>query len=560
MNYNSLIAAVSILHAKGLRYCVVSPGSRSAPLTITFARHDGIEKIIVPDERSAAFIALGIALKQRTPVALVCTSGSAVLNYAPAIAEAFYMGVPLLILTADRPPEWIGQQDGQAIQQYGVLGGHVKASFTFPSLDDHEDAVWHGQRMINEAYDLSTCNFQGPVHINFPFREPFYPDEATSFDFSGKTKLIDKLTFNHSVGEDQLRHISEKFIKYSRVLLVLGQSIKDDALIEVIEAFSTQLHVPVCADITANVSGFDNLISHHDLFLTAVSEKHRPDLVITIGKSILSKRLKLFLRGIDGLNHWHIQDHDQATDVFQHLSKIICSDAKLVLRAMTRSTPKKDPKFLMCWRDSESTAKQKLSHFFNTNNGFSEFSAINIVNHHLPSGIDLHLANSMTVRYFNHLGIDTGDIAVHCNRGVSGIDGSTGTAVGAALSSGKMTVLVTGDLAFFYDRNSLWHHHLPANFRIIIMNNQGGGIFGLIPGPSRQPELNQYFETPHMLKAENTARDFNLGYVSVTSHAELKKQLETFFEVSDRPKILEIMTDLETNRVFYKSLMEVFGV
>ncbi|GAB5527097.1 MAG: 2-succinyl-5-enolpyruvyl-6-hydroxy-3-cyclohexene-1-carboxylic-acid synthase [Roseivirga sp.] len=550
------IAAICAGH--GIKTAIISPGSRSAALTLAFVRHPDLKTKVIPDERSAAFIALGMAQQQQRPVALICTSGSAAFNYAPAVAEAFFQEIPLLILTADRPPEWINQYDGQTIQQENIYGKHVKASYHYPDNPDHTDIIWHGNRMINEALLQCSAEPQGPVHINIPLREPFYP-EADEKTFYRKVRLIERPESKTSLSDHNWKDLVDTWQKNPKRLIIGGQLSHTEHLQAALQAFSLAYQAPVISDIISNLHGLDNAILHQDAFLSAEKdEEHielKPDLLITFGKSNISKNLKRFVRKHKPAHHWHIQPHERYQDTFQSLTQVIPMEATaFFIQFIQRLGAETGPAgYLKAWQARDAAVNTKNSSFFRTQQ-FGEFEAVKEAMAALPANAQLHLANSMSVRYANLVGLrGRTDVTVFCNRGTSGIDGSNSTAVGAALSQNKLVTLITGDLAFFYDRNAFWHNYPLANLRIILLNNHAGGIFRMIKGPSNQPELAEYFETEQALTAANTAKDFGMDYHKARDSEGFKKALADFYQSGSSPRILEIETDSTQNTAIFKA-------
>lgn len=563
-----IINIAEICARRGVKQFILSPGSRCAPLTLALVRHPQINTRTISDERSAAFIALGMAQQTGQTVGLVCTSGTAALNYYPAIAEAFYQQIPLLILTADRPPEWLEQQDGQTLRQREVYGKHVKESFELPTDYTHADSHWYANRILNEAINLAAAYPAGPVHINVPLREPLYPQQDELLTFDKNVRLIHPWPTESILSPDQWIDIREIWDSYDKKLIIAGQFPYDVGLIKVLGQLQGEMEIPVVGDIISNHHTLPEAIRFQDLFLMNRSDEEleelAPELLITFGNSVISKNLKLFLRKHKPKIHWHIQPAGKIADPFQTLTHIL--PVKPLYFFQTLFADLDYQNFLQedsidinsayhaLWQKENQRAASYLGELFRTN-AFGEFVAVREVLEQLPYSSLLHLANSMSVRYANFIGLlPEQSVEVFANRGTSGIDGSNGTALGAALTTDKIVTLITGDMAFLYDRNSLWHNYLPPNLRIVVLNNHGGGIFRLIDGPAGQPELEEYFETRQLLKAETTAKDSVLAYFYAHSMEELQMQLPDFFNQAGGAKLLEIETDTTINDQVYKQL------
>ena len=546
-----ILDLVAICAAQGIRQVVLSPGSRCAPLTLAFARHPEMEVRTISDERSAAFIALGMAQQLKQPVVLVCTSGSAALNYYPAIAEAFFQQIPLLVLTADRPSEWVDQWDGQTIFQEEVYGKHVKKSFRFPDSFAHPDQAWAANRIVNEAIHLSRQFPAGPVHVNIPLREPFYPEQGEAFEFPKQPQTFQVESPSFSLSEESLAKLKQELQGKRRILLVPGQQDSHPELLQVLEELAQTKQVVVVADSISNMQG-DGSITLHDHWIgnEAFQEELRPDLLLTFGKSIISKSLKLFLRK-QQVNHWHIQSDGQAKDAFQNLLRILGCEPLPVLRWMLGEIPTQDSSYFQSWQNLEAQVSGALPKLLREVE-FGEYGALARVLDRTPSSSLIHVANSMAVRYLNFLGRRTQEIC--CNRGTSGIDGSSSTSVGAAFVREGLVTLITGDMAFFYDRNAFWHNYPLANLRIILLNNHAGGIFRLIEGPAKQPELAEFFETKQALTAVHLAAEYGFYHAAITTSEVLESALEKFYEPSLQPKIIEIESSSSRNAEILKKI------
>jgi 2-succinyl-5-enolpyruvyl-6-hydroxy-3-cyclohexene-1-carboxylate synthase len=542
---------------QGVTQAVLCPGSRCAPLTIAFTRHEDITTRTFSDERSAAFVALGIAQQTNKPSVLVCTSGSAAFNFAPAVAESFFQQVPLLIFTADRPKEWIDQWDGQTIRQSEIFGAHVKKSFDLPSDYEHPDAAWYINRVVNEAINLSQEFPKGPVHINVPLREPLYPAKGEKISFSKSVRIIQRNETLPSLTSEEKENIPASLKGFTKIVIVTGQQEYNNELVKVVEKFSKAHHVAVIGDVISNFHSMNDAIRFADSILghgsNSVKESLKPELLITFGKSVISKNLKLFLRKYKPIEHWHIQPSGNAPDTFQSLTRIIHTTPKIFFESLasvdktTAFASQKKENYTKLWEAEEHRIELSHQAYFK-NPSFSELDILREVINSLPMRCNLHLSNSMAVRYANMIGLTSAQKGVHvyANRGTSGIDGCTSTAVGNALSSEVPTILITGDMAFFYDRNAFWHNYKMPNLHIVLVNNHGGIIFGMIDGPGNLPESSEYFVTNQKLSAKSLADEFGIDYALLDTQKKNKNSLKDFFEFTGKTKILEIQSEQKT--------------
>ena len=567
MSLQSIYDIAETCAQKKVSQAVVCPGSRCAPLTIAFSRHDKITTRTFSDERSAGFIALGIAQQSGNPVVLVCTSGSAAYNFAPAVAEAFFAQTPLLIFTADRPTEWIAQHDGQTIYQEGLFGKHVKKSYQLPQTYTHLDEQWAVNRMVNEAINLAMQEPKGPVHINAPFREPFYPEPKEKISFSKEVRIVDEVLNSFTMSAEQVEALRREWMKFNKILIVAGQHEYDNSLLASLQAFTQSQSAAVVGDIISNIKSIESVIRHTDVFLAHapddVKKSLRPDLLITFGKSVISKSLKLFLRKYTPKAHWHIQPAGTVADPFQSITKVINVRPAAFFEALQASEKtkvfekQKQNNYQKLWEAEEHRAERSLKDFF-SKEAFGELELVHEVIRQLPPLGNLHLANSMSVRYANLVGLTDPkkNINVFSNRGTSGIDGCTSTAVGHSLINELPNFLITGDLAFFYDRNAFWHTYNLPNLRIVLLNNHGGIIFKMIDGPGTLPEADEFFVTKQNLNGKKLCEEFDFDYLKLDNKRKIKNTLKDFFDFDGRTKILELETGIDHNKAIFDSLKQ----
>ncbi|WP_373511756.1 2-succinyl-5-enolpyruvyl-6-hydroxy-3-cyclohexene-1-carboxylic-acid synthase [Persicitalea sp.] len=557
-----LIDLAQLCHLHGVTQAVISPGSRSAALTLAFARNPNIECQVVMDERAAGFVALGMAQQLKKPVVLICTSGSAAYNFAPAVAEAYFQQIPLVVLTADRPKEWIHQNDGQTIYQTEIYGKHVKEFWELPADYSHPDAVWFINRSVNEAM-LTTQEFpSGPVHINVPIREPFYPKKEEEFSPSDNIRVIRRTRTIAKIGNETWQELMMEWERSEKILIAVGQQSLNEDLNFHLLTISEKLHLPILGDVISNLNNTEHFFSKHDLFLSD-NNNHEliPDLLITIGQSFISKNLKQFLRNHPPKYHWHISEDKHVIDTFQILTQQVVVSPNSFLLNLHESINSEGGRFmdkedkyknyLAAWMKEEQKVTKLLDDFLQNLTTLNDITAVHFVLKQIPDSSTLHLANSMSVRYANILGIDKQNVEVFCNRGTSGIDGCVSTAIGAAMLSDQPVYLIVGDVAFFYDRNGLLIENFPDNLKIILLNNAGGTIFRAIEGPASQPELEEYFETQHNFNALRTADDSGITYLlidhAIDSSLDDLKIVWNDFEKKKTASLLEIRTSAESS-------------
>ena len=555
-----IVDAAEICAHQGVQQAVLCPGSRCAPLTLAFSRHAEITTYAIPDERSAGFIGLGLSQKNREPVALVCTSGTAAYNFAPAVAEAYYQQLPLIVFTADRPPELIDQWDGQAIRQKELYGRHVKRFYHLPDDYNQPQTATMIHQIVNEALQLSLTPPLGPVHINCPFREPFYPEVGEELTANKKLETTPLEVSTPTLKQHSWEDLGKEWDTYNKKLIVGGHFPHDRELCQNLQSLCYDQSIPLLADVISNLHSIKGAIKHQDAFLGSGNEQLlkelQPDLVVTFGKSVISKNLKLFLRKYQPQTHWHLEVHEEVGDPFQSNPTIIPVSATEFFHRMGQltGTKRNGREYFTKWQQAETQSVKIMEEMFSQSQ-FGEFEAVHHIMQRLPENCHLHLANSMPVRLANMVGLQDRyqGVEVFANRGTSGIDGCLSAALGNAINSQVPVVLLTGDLAFFYDRNALWHHYVPPNLRIIILNNHGGGIFRLMDGPNQQPELEEYFETPHALTAEKTAEEFHLDYLFCRDLQTLSSHLTLFFQDDGKAKILEIESDTQANAAIWET-------
>jgi 2-succinyl-5-enolpyruvyl-6-hydroxy-3-cyclohexene-1-carboxylate synthase len=553
MIYPKIPLAQSIIQiclAKGITTIVISPGSRNAPLTIGFVSNPAFTCYSIADERSAAFFALGISQQTKQPVALVCTSGSALLNYYPAFAEAFYSQIPMIVISADRPQSKIDIGDGQTIRQENVFENH---SLYNANLD--EAVSIENDLKINEAINTA-IDKKGPVHINAPFEEPLY---ETVSELSVAVNNIASANESQTISIEELAQFAAIWNNSSRKMVLVGVNDPNVVSDKTVEALANDNSVVVMTETTSNLH-HPSFINNIDTIITPFTNEDFddfcPDILVTFGGMIVSKRIKAFLRKYKPKHHWHI-DTLRAYDTFGILSQHFEVDINVFFDAFLPLTTTVVSDYFEKTKSVQLLRKQKGDLYLDKI-PFSDFKVFEKVMPLLPKNSQLQISNSSAIRYAQLIDIDP-SIEVYCNRGTSGIDGSTSTAIGAAVTNRKQTTLITGDVGFLYDSNALWNNYIPKNFKIILINNGGGGIFRILPGHKETPVFNTFFETSHCLTAEHLAKMYGFEYTIASDESSLVNSLNDLYAQNEKPSILEVFTPTLKNDTillqFFKELV-----
>jgi len=564
-NKESVHILIELLIKKGVRHVVLSPGSRNAPLLVSFTREKRIKHYMILDERSAAFFALGISQARNEAVALVCTSGSAVLNYSPAISEAWYQRLPLIVISADRPQEWIDQDDSQTIRQKDILKNIVKHSCQLPYDLSDEDQKWYTVRTINETLNIALSERMGPVHINIPFKEPLYLTKS----YNDEVRNIETINLNNRINEDYILELLHLIKKCKKVMILCGFGTSNKKVNLFINLLSQNLNTVVLTENISNISG-TNCLSTIDRLLAGIpTEREKdfaPDLLISFGGALVSRRIKAFLRKYKIKSHWNIDPGNIPADTFRCMTKHIKTTPEIFFEGLYNvekynknlftnkyemdlfSTLDKSKDLLYyknLWKSIDEITDKK-HHEYIAKTKWSDLKAFSIILKKIPNKSFLQISNGTAIRY-TQLFRKKQTINYACNRGTSGIDGSTSTALGASIintryNSNSITTLITGDLSFMYDSNALWNSYLNGNFKIIVIMNGGGGIFRYIPGPGTLPELEECFETKQKTNIQGMAKAASLEYYSAKNENELISVLPDFLKKSEKTSLLEIKT------------------
>lgn len=554
-----------------VQHVVICSGSRNTPLTNGFLANPYFECYSIIDERAAAFFALGMAQQLKKPVAIVCTSGSALLNFYPAIAEAFYSDIPIVALSADRMPHRIDIGDGQTIRQNGVFEPHLVAAANLKPDVIHATPTILQNPMQNiipqnaskskiqeiqtatESYNLeeiirvlrTATQMKGPVHLNIPMEEPLY--EMTKKGLSievppQKIQLEDETK--------KLQEIKKIWHKEPRKWIIMGVMAPDAISDEGLKLICEDPSVVVLTETTSNnshpkaIHSIDTLMAPLELMQFELADKVKPDLIITFGGMIVSKKVKQFLRTYSPESHWHI-DNKKAYNTFYCLKEHVKMHPDAFILELYKNASHQPSDFHAEVNEIYSQFKRRGRSYLD-NIPFSDLKVFDFIAQTIEGTYQIQIANSSAIRY-SQLMDWSPKTHFYCNRGTSGIDGSTATAIGAAQITTMPTLLITGDLSFFYDVNGLWNDYIPPSFRILLINNQGGGIFRILPGEKDSPNYDRYFETIHQREAKNIAKAFGFKYTKASYMWSLKRKFKRFLQNSSQPKILEVQTPRKIN-------------
>lgn len=552
----------SLLAAHGVHDVVLCPGTRNAPLIIALSRCLHFRLTSVVDERSAAFIALGIAVHTGRPVAVVCTSGSAVLNFAPALSEAYYRGVALIAVTADRPAAWIGQNDSQTFQQPDALRSVTVARADLADSNNGAYDAWWTNRRINDVLLRATDPRRpGPVHINVQLDKPLDKTD----DFTDETpRVIRRILPAARLSTAEIDAIGAE-LATKKIAVCVGFHSPDNALGRALGRLAAQPNVVVFAEAQSNVHYTGPCITNPDTAIAMLGDTERnkftPDVVITVGGSLLSANLKNWLRsGGNALQHWDLgmSADDTSVDVFCRLTRRYEVDPAPFFNALAGAIRRHAVP--STWRDDWqriSAAAQSLTDKFIADAPWCGLKAVAQLTQAVPAAWNMHISNGLCIRYAQ-LSSTRHIHDVECNRGISGIDGCTSTAIGAAICYSRPTLLLTGDMSAQYDLGALAAGCIPPQFRMAVLNNGGGDIFRFISSTRNIAECEERMAVGTLQNLSQSARAFGFDYIKADSCESMSQALRQFTADSERPVMLEILTDPQTDsshlRNLYKTL------
>ena len=553
---------VDELVCSGLRHVVISPGSRSTPLAILLSEHEQIKEHVLIDERSAAYFALGIAKETNKAVAIVCTSGTAAANYFPAIVEAYYARVPLVVLTADRPHELRGIGASQTINQMNMYGEFVKEFHEMAPPEASKQMLRYVRGRAARAVREAEHGNPGPVHLNFPFREPLLPDLSIDNLWGEKDGSCYNFSYEGTkqLNESQLQSLFAKLSNKQKGLIVCGPQVNQE-LGEQITALSSSLKVPILADplsqLRSGTHEKQTIISTYDALFKSetIRKQMTPDYIIRFGAMPISKSYLFFLQEHEDVLQIVVEDYENMREPTNHSSEYVFANSISFCKALLHLSKQAEPTsdWLSTWQRMEEVASLTLSR--TENEKLTEGEAVRELMKVIPSESRIFVANSMPVRDLDTFFFPTDKkIIVHANRGVSGIDGTVSSALGVAASTNDPVTLVIGDLSFYHDLNSLLaakHYHLDIT--ILLINNNGGGIFSFLPQVKEEKHFEALFGTPLDISFEKAISMYEGNYKLVSTKQALHDALASAYKKGGL-SVIEVQTDRSENVVWHKEL------
>lgn len=519
----------SLLVAHGIRHVVVCPGSRNAPLVHNFNECPELRCYPVTDERSAGFFALGIAQATDTSVAVCVTSGTALLNVAPAVAEASYQHRGLLVISADRPQAWIDQLDGQTLPQQNAFGVFVGKCVNLPEVIDDE-SHWHCNRLVNEALLALKDSGGKSVHVNVPISEPLFEFPAPQLPAERKITMDIP---DANVSTQNLQFI----ISSKRPIIVLGLLKHGERLKEIVDRLKERyvvLHEPLA--VGGGSTWFDKMFDD-----VLGNDLYAPDSILYIGDTVVSKLLKRYLRSLSCTNVCMVNESGIVEDVTMHANSVLKCSAEDALAVLSEcESCNVDEEFHARWNGIIQKWRSQILPISSKNILKETVRLFEQELEKRTGTFHVHYANSTSVRY----GCLYATHYIYVNRGVNGIEGSLSTAAGYSVAAEEKTIIVTGDLSFFYDANALWNQNLNGNLRIILLNNGCGGIFSKLKGLENSPARDEYVAARHHSTAEGLCKSYRVEYLSASTMDEVKALIASVLDKeSSIPMLLEVRSE-----------------
>ena len=552
-NKENVNILTSLLVAHGVHYAVCCPGSRNSPIVHNLNECPDIACYPVTDERSAGFYALGMSQCLQAPVAVCVTSGTALLNLAPAVAEAYYQHVPLVAISADRPEAWIDQLDGQTLPQPDALGRFVKKAVSLPEPHDDETR-WYCNRLVNEALLETHHHGYGPVHINVPISEPLFDYRTPELPDERSICLLNPRCYKTLLSVE----CAGQFFTSKKPMVIIGQMSTEGLISQ--ELYSISLYAVVLNESLSVGNGGN----HFDEVLYAVGDDpdYQPDFVLYLGDTMVSKRVKKWMRGLKDARIWAVSEDGSIHDTSMQLYGVVEGHPADVIDDLVEAAGIKAVQSTEAFKTRwEKVLAQAAEHAEHYQPAYSEMAAVKCFEEQLgiKEDVYVHYGNSSAIRlaniYANHY--------VYCNRGVNGIEGSLSTAAGYSVvkDEDEMVFCVIGDLSFFYDQNALWNQNLRGNFRILLLNNGKGGIFNMLKGLEQSPARDEFVAAQHHTSAEGICRQNGVAYLKATNMEEMQKGVDTLLNTeSDCPVLLEVFTDAAEDERVFKDYYKQFKI
>ncbi len=542
---------VALMKEHNIRNVVLSPGGRNIPIVHSLEQDDFFTCYSVVDERSAAYFAIGVAQMKKEPVAICCTSSVAASNYTPGITEAFYLHIPLLVITSDRHPYMLGQMENQMIDQVDMYKNFCRKCVNLPIVSNADDN-WYCQRLINEAILELDHHGKGPVQINIPLAVDIEIFDAPKLP---KVNPIKRLEYMRDV--DGWKEKIKTLKSAKRIMVVCGESAPfDKEEKQAIEAFVKKYNCVVATEHVSNKTCDATL----DLFgaTQVMSIKqfadYLPDLVISLGGNYVSRIKNLLIRYPGQFEHWSITEDGMVCDMFKSLTTVFECTSKDFFQYYTENAPKlgsNNMKYHKLWE--EYAQKAKLPEF-----AFSNAYAIENLAKRIPKKSLMHLGILNATRVMEHCEVADG-VEAYSNIGAFGIDGSMSTFMGESVASGKLSFLVIGDLSFFYDMNALQIKHVDSNVRIMLINNSGAAEFHFFVGRERIPSINRHIAAEHGTSAKGWVESRGFKYLSAKNEQEYQAAIEEFVNPKSKvPIVMEVFTDKETDANNLKQFYRTF--
>jgi len=556
-----VVSFIDELVNNGLTDVVISPGSRSTPLAMTVCEHDGLSEWVMIDERSAAFFALGIAKETKRPVALICTSGTAAANYFPAIVESYHARVPLIILTADRPHELRDVGAPQAIEQIKMYGEYVKW-FQEMALPEASDRMlsYVREKAARAVYEAGSGN-AGPVHLNFPFREPLIPDFSLDNLWGNKNNPSHYLTYNGEkrLTKVQLNHLINKLTRKQKGIIVCGPQVDED-LAQAITKLASKLAVPILADplsqLRAGKHEHQHIVESYDAIFRNpwMREQLKPEYIIRFGAMPVSKSYLFYLEENHEIPQYIVEEFEGFRDPTGNTTQFIYANPVRLCEELI-NTLKNDVlhhSWLEQWQQMNHIAKKHL--LAASSHGLTEGEAVKCMLDVIPTKSNLYVGNSMAVRDLDTFFMTTEkEISVLANRGTNGIDGMISSALGAATAKNPLTLLI-GDLSFYHDLNGLLAaKHYDLNITILLINNNGGGIFSFLPQANEEKSFERLFGTPVNIDFGPMVTAYGGKHSVSTSKDDLIEQLIRSYQHKGL-SVIEVQTDRTENVNWHRQL------